>query len=255
MGQLLAGVVAVVTGAAGGIGAAIGRALTAEGAAVAAVDRDRSGLAAVTGWYGATPYPVDVVDPDAVDDAIERIEAGLGPVGVLVNAAGVLVPGAATAISDRDWHDTFAVNATGVFHMCRAVVARMRPRRHGAVVTVASNAAGVPRTGMAAYAASKAAAVAYTMCLGLEVARDGIRCNVISPGSTDTQMLHQLWTDGTGPRETVDGRPDQFRTGIPLGRIGTPDDVAEAVVFLASARARQITLQNLYVDGGAALRM
>ncbi|MFY1652927.1 2,3-dihydro-2,3-dihydroxybenzoate dehydrogenase [Solwaraspora sp. WMMB762] len=255
MEQLLAGVVAVVTGAAGGIGAAVGRALTAEGAAVAALDRDQSRLAETASRSGAAPYPIDVADPDAVDDAIERIEARLGPIGVLVNAAGVLVPGPATAISDRDWHDTFAVNTTGVFHMCRAVIARMRPRRDGAVVTVASNATGVPRTGMAAYAASKAAAVAYTMCLGLEVARDGIRCNVVSPGSTDTRMLHQLWTDGTGPRDTVDGRPDQFRTGIPLGRIGAPDDVAEAVVFLASRRARQITLQNLYVDGGAALRM
>ncbi|MFY1638085.1 2,3-dihydro-2,3-dihydroxybenzoate dehydrogenase [Solwaraspora sp. WMMB335] len=255
MERTLAGMVAVVTGAGGGIGAAVSQALADEGAVVAAVDRDEPALAALAERVGATPHPADVRDSSVVDDTVDRIESRLGPIGLLVNVAGVLHPGPATSISDADWQDTFAVNASGVFHMCRAVVRHMRARGAGTVVTVASNAAGVPRAGLAAYAASKAAAVAYTMCLGLEVARDGIRCNVVSPGSTDTAMLRQLWAGGAGPRDTIDGQPDQFRTGIPLGRIGSPADVADAVVFLASARARQITLQNLYVDGGAALRM
>ncbi|MFY1634968.1 SDR family oxidoreductase [Solwaraspora sp. WMMB335] len=255
MVQSLAGVVAVVTGAAGGIGAAVVRALLAEGAVVAAVDRDGSGLAGVAQGSAVVPFVVDVRDPVAVAEMVERAEGGLGPIDVLVNAAGVLHPGAATSVGDGAWADSLAVNASGVFHMCRAVVGRMRSRRRGAVVTVASNAVGVPRTGMAAYAASKAAAVAFTMCLGLEVARDGIRCNVVSPGSTDTAMLRQLLVGGVGPGEVVDGSVERFRAGIPLGRIGHASDVADAVVFLASERAGQITLQNLYVDGGAALRM
>ncbi|MFC0531320.1 2,3-dihydro-2,3-dihydroxybenzoate dehydrogenase [Phytohabitans kaempferiae] len=251
----MAGSVAVVTGAARGIGVAVAEALVARGAVVAAADRDGPAVEATARRVGAVPYALDVADPDQAEAVVGRVEAELGEIGVLVNVAGVLHPGPVVSFSDDRWRDTFAVNANGVFHVCRAVVARMLPRRAGSIVTVASNAAGVPRTGMAAYAASKAAAVAFTTCLGLEVARYGIRCNVVSPGSTDTAMLRALWTDGGGPEGTVEGDPEQFRVGIPLGRIGCPADVADAVAFLVSPMARQITMQNLYVDGGAALRM
>jgi 2,3-dihydro-2,3-dihydroxybenzoate dehydrogenase len=129
----------------------------------------------------------------------------------------------------------------------------MVARRSGSIVTVASNAARVPRAGMAAYCASKAAAAMFTRCLGLEVASAGVRCNVVSPGSTDTTMLRGMWTDETGPERTLHGDPAAFRVGIPLGRIGAPDDVAEAVLYLLSDSARQITMQELCVDGGAVL--
>jgi 2,3-dihydro-2,3-dihydroxybenzoate dehydrogenase len=107
---------------------------------------------------------------------------------------------------------------------------------------------------MAAYAASKAAAAHFTRCLGLELAGLGIRCNVVSPGSTDTPMQRALWTDDAGVEAVVAGRPDLFKPGIPLGRIAAAEDVADAVVFLASDRARHITMHDLYVDGGATLR-
>jgi 2,3-dihydro-2,3-dihydroxybenzoate dehydrogenase len=130
----------------------------------------------------------------------------------------------------------------------------MITRRRGAIVTVTSNAAGVPRAGMAAYAASKAAAAHFTRCLGLELAAHGIRCNVVAPGSTDTPMQRSLWNEETRDAPVIAGDPATYRTGIPLGRIATPEDIADAVLFLASERARHITLHDLYVDGGATLR-
>ncbi|MCE7082450.1 2,3-dihydro-2,3-dihydroxybenzoate dehydrogenase [Streptomyces sp. ST2-7A] len=264
----LTGLTALVTGAGGGIGEAVVRVLVGMGARVAATDRDPAGIRALEKEFGpdtVTSHPLDVTDPGAVEAVVADIEDVLGPIGALVNVAGVLRVAPATELTDRDWAETFAVNTTGVFHTSRAVARRMTARRSGCVVTVGSNAAGIPRTGMAAYAASKAAAAQFTKCLGLEVARDGVRCNVVSPGSTDTAMQRQLWPDPAGDpdgtataaarRRVVDGDPETYRTGIPLGRIAEPVDVAEAVAFLLTDRARHITLHDLYVDGGATLRV
>ncbi|WP_405012627.1 2,3-dihydro-2,3-dihydroxybenzoate dehydrogenase [Kitasatospora sp. NBC_01539] len=241
----LEGRVALVTGAARGIGAAVAAALAARGAVVVAADRH-------------VPHPgvtrLDVTDAAAVEDLAERTERGTGPIDILVNVAGILRPAAAVDITDDDWAQTFAVNTTGVMHTSRAVGRRMAARGRGAIVTVGSNAAGVPRTGMAAYAASKAAATMFTRCLGLELARDGVRCNLVSPGSTHTDMQRSLWADDTAEQRVLDGDPATYRVGIPLGRIADPVDVAEAVAFLVSDRARHITMHDLYVDGGATLR-
>ncbi|OPC83929.1 2,3-dihydro-2,3-dihydroxybenzoate dehydrogenase [Embleya scabrispora] len=254
----LAGRVAVVTGAAQGIGAAVVRALVDHGATVAATDRNPTGvenLMADDGTDAVIAYPLDVTDASAVDTTLAAIERRLGPIDILVNVAGVLHVSPVAELTDRDWADTFAVNTTGVFHTGRAVAGPMAARGRGSIVTVGSNAAGIPRTGMAAYAASKAAATMFTMCLGLELARSGVRCNVVSPGSTDTPMQRALWTDPEAPKRVLDGDPATWRTGIPLGRIADPADIAEAVVFLASDRARQITMHNMYVDGGATLHV
>ncbi|GAA2998885.1 2,3-dihydro-2,3-dihydroxybenzoate dehydrogenase [Streptosporangium longisporum] len=254
-GALRDGAVAVVTGAARGIGEAVARALTRAGARVAALDVDTERVERVAAGLGtAVAYTCQVADSAAVDDVIARVETDLGPIGLLVNVAGVLCSGPAVTIGDEEWARTFAVNAGGVFHLSRAVARRMIPRRSGAIVTVGSNAAGVPRTNMAAYAASKAAAAHFTRCLGLELAPYGIRCNVVSPGSTDTAMQRALWTGEHDARTVVEGSPATFRVGIPLGRLAAPEDVADAVLFLASDRARHITMQDLYVDGGATLR-
>ncbi|WP_031469473.1 2,3-dihydro-2,3-dihydroxybenzoate dehydrogenase [Sciscionella sediminilitoris] len=244
--------VAVVSGAAGGIGAEVVRALRERGAVVAAVDRDPEGLAAIAG-AGVTGFPADVSDSGQVADTVAAIEDRLGPVEYLVNAAGVLRLGEATKLTEQDWHTTFAVNTTGVFHLSRAVAVRMMQRSRGAIVTVASNAASTPRLEMAAYAASKAAATMFTKCLGLELAGHGIRCNVVAPGSTDSPMLSSMWHDESGPKTTVRGSLDTYRLGIPLGRIAAPADIANAVTFLLSARASHITMHELTVDGGATL--
>ncbi|MGV9268267.1 2,3-dihydro-2,3-dihydroxybenzoate dehydrogenase [Kitasatospora sp. NPDC003701] len=239
------GRVALVTGAAQGIGAAVARLLTERGARVVATDRraDHPGLGLL-----------DVTDAAAVEAEVERVEHTLGPIDILVNVAGILRPALAVETTDEDWSATFAVNTNGVFHTCRAVGRRMAERGRGSIVTVGSNAAGVPRTTMAAYAASKAATAMFVRCLGLELARSGVRCNLVSPGSTDTEMQRSLWRDPSAEQRVIDGDPASYRVGIPLGRIADPEDIAEAVVFLAGDRARHITMQDLYVDGGATLR-
>lgn len=252
------GKVALVTGAAQGIGRAVAWSLACQGAVVAALDRNedgtkRLGIEAAAEGLQLAAYGVDVADSAAVEAVMDRVERELGPLGIVVNAAGILRPGAVESYSDRDWSETFAVNVNGVFHICRGAVRRMIPRRSGSIVTVASNAAGTPRVNMAAYGASKAAAAALTKCVGLESAQYGIRCNIVSPGSTDTPMLRALWEDGGGLEQTIAGSPKAYRLGIPLGRLAGPEDVAEAVLFLASDRARHITMHNLCVDGGATL--
>ncbi|MEV7193727.1 2,3-dihydro-2,3-dihydroxybenzoate dehydrogenase [Streptomyces sp. NPDC093510] len=250
--------IALVTGAAGGIGAAVARALGERGVIVAAVDKDAGRLdetvqKLTADGLAAEAFPADVTDRAAVRALVDEVERRLGPVEHLVNAAGVLRQGPVADFTDEDWHATFAVNVTGVFQVSRAVAARMASRGRGAMVTVASNAASTPRADMAAYAASKAAAAMFTKSLGLEVSAHGIRSNVVAPGSTDTPMLRSMWHDDTGPRATIEGRPEAFRVGIPLGRIAEPRDIADAVVFLLSDRAAHITLHELTVDGGATL--
>ncbi|MCX4724049.1 2,3-dihydro-2,3-dihydroxybenzoate dehydrogenase [Streptomyces sp. NBC_01306] len=250
--------IALVTGAAGGIGAAVVRALGRRGMRVAAVDRDAGRLDEVVGKMVADglsveAFPADVTSAAEVEELVDGVESALGPVDHLVNAAGVLRMSPVSQLADEDWAATFAVNTTGVMQVSRAVVKRMVPRSRGAIVTVASNAAGTPRTEMAAYAASKAAATMFTKCLALEVARHGIRCNVVAPGSTDTAMLRSMWHDESGPQATIDGRPDAYKLGIPLGKLARPADIADAVVFLLSEQAGHITMHDLTVDGGATL--
>ncbi len=250
--------VAVVTGASGGIGQAVVTALCQMGASVLATDIDGTAVGAVADRLNGEGMHVlgvaaDVRDPVSIAAVVDRAEDELGPLTIAVSVAGVLNPGSVAETSPDRWRETFAVNADGPFHLARATAAVMAPRGRGSIVLVASNAATVPRMGMAAYAASKAAAIAMMRCLGLEVARDGIRCNIVSPGSTDTDMHDALWPDGSAARRSVDGSPEHFRVGIPLGRIAQPADIAEAVAFLASDRARHITMQNIIVDGGAAL--
>ncbi|PSK98152.1 2,3-dihydro-2,3-dihydroxybenzoate dehydrogenase [Murinocardiopsis flavida] len=248
--------VALVTGAGQGIGRAVALALAAEGAEIACADRvpDRAAAAAEAVHRqggAATAYVCDVRDPDAVEDLFDQVERDIGPVGTAVSVAGVLRTGPVADCTDADWAEVFAVNANGVFHVGRAAARRMRERGAGTIITVASNAAGIPRSGMAAYGASKAAAALFTKSLGLELAPHGIRCNVVSPGSTDTPMQRGM---GSAAARAVAGTPEEYRTGIPLGRIADPEDVAAAVRFLASPEARHITMHDLYVDGGATLR-
>ena len=246
--------IAVVTGAASGIGAAIASALMAEGTRVAAFDRDRPGLDALLRRSGTSiqAHCVDVVDEVAVERAVESVESKWGAIDFLVNAAGVMVEGRITSdeLDESAFWRAQAVNLGGVWNVVRAVARRMMQRRRGAVVTVSSNAATTPRLGMSAYCASKAAATMLTRCLGLELAEYGVRCNVISPGSTDTPMLRTM-ASGSGTMAFVTGDPKTFRTGIPLGRVATADDIAGATLFLLSEGARHITMHDLRIDGGA----
>ncbi len=265
----LSGRTALVTGAARGIGAAVALALRAEGMRVAALDVDDAKLAEFIAASNesqhdaaadaATRAPlrgevVDVSNPTAVEAVVERVESEWGPIDVGVNVAGVVKVATVLETSEADWLAVFAVNADGVFHVSRALARRMAARGRGSIVTVSSNAAGVPRHSMAAYAASKAAATMFTRCLGLELAGSGVRCNIVAPGSTRTRMQESLRGDGSGEEAVLAGSLPTFRTGIPLGKLAEPAEVADAVVFLASDLASHITMAELYVDGGATLR-
>ncbi len=245
------GTLALVTGAAGGIGVALVRQLLHSGCVVVATDLALPDLPAHPRLHARV---LDVTDPDAVDALVTATEAQWGPIGFGISVAGVLQVGAVTSIDDAEWRRVFAVNADGVFHLGRALARVMTPRGQGAIVTVSSNAAGVPRHGMAAYAASKAAATMFTRCLGLELAPHGIRCNIVAPGSTLTPMQTGMWADADGARQVIDGNPSTYKAGIPLRKLATPDDIARAVMFLLSDEAGHIAMSDLYVDGGATLR-
>lgn len=250
--------VALVTGAAQGIGAAIARQLAAHGAAVALIDRDAARLERTAGALRAggarvLPQALDLRDVAAVAAAVATIERDFGAIDHLAHAAGVLRVGEALACPLDDWDACMATNARALFATTRAVAAAMVARGRGSIVAVGSNAAAMPRAGMAAYAASKAAATQYLRCLALELAPHGIRCNVVSPGSTDTGMLRALATTAQARQAILAGVPERYRLGIPLGRIASAEDIAEAVCFLLSDRARHITLHDLRVDGGATL--
>ncbi|MEB3962806.1 2,3-dihydro-2,3-dihydroxybenzoate dehydrogenase [Streptomyces kunmingensis] len=258
----LTGRFALVTGAGRGIGEAVVAALAGRGARVLATDLDADTVEKVAAQYDGgrvTARPLDVTDAAAVEALVEDTESAHGPLDIAVNVAGILRSAPAIDLSDEDWAATFAVNTNGVFHVCRSVARRMSARGAGSIVTVASNAAGIPRAGMSAYAASKAATAMFTKCLGLEVAAQGVRCNTVCPGSTLTDMQRGMWEESgadieAARRSVIAGDLGAHRTGIPLGRIADPADIAEAVAFLASDRARHITLHDLYVDGGATLR-
>lgn len=247
----------VVTGAASGIGAATALLLARRGHDLALVDRDSAGLQDVAERARAAGvrvdcHTVDVSDAEALSAALAASNAEIGPFAGIVSAAGILRPGALAEVSDEDWRAHFRVNTDGVMHLLRAGIPLMRDG--GAVAVVSSNAAGVPRTGMVAYAASKAATSALTRCVGLEVADRGIRCNVVEPGSTRTPMQRDLWPDPVaGEEAALRGAPAEHRVGIPLGRLAETDDVAGLLTFLLSPAARHITLQQIRVDGGASL--
>lgn len=252
------GRVALVAGAAQGIGAAAAGLLAARGAILALMDRDgdalQAGAQALRG-KGAVVHTctIDLAELDAASDAIDEFSRRLGGIDHFAHVAGILRVGDVLDMDVSDWDACMAVNARALMGTTRAVARIMVRRGRGSIVAVGSNAAAVPRAGMAAYAASKAAAAQYLRCLALELAPHGVRCNVVSPGSTDTPMQWAFAPDEAARAAILRGAPDRYRLGIPLGRIAEPEDIAEGVCFLLSDRARHIALHDLRIDGGATL--
>ncbi|MDN6136507.1 SDR family oxidoreductase [Corynebacterium sp.] len=242
----------LVTGAAGGIGAAIVQKLLAQGANVTATDLPPFGTSGSN--FGSTQcaeHTLDVTDTAQIAELTEMAwKSSFGPVDALVNAAGVFGGAPGVQTSDKELQRLFSINAFGVFAMCRALGSKMAERGHGSIVTVGSNAGSLPRTNMVAYGASKAAASSITRSFGLELGRNGVRCNVVCPGTTRTPMIEGLDSE----EGLITGDQSAFKTGIPLGRIAEPNDIAEVVVFLTSTSARHVTLQEVVVDGGASQR-
>ncbi len=238
--------VAIVTGAAGGIGRAVARALAHEGASVALVDVDAGRLSALQAEMDPKVkvqcLACDVRKGPEVRALVQHVEDRFHRVDVLVNSAGTIRRGTVETVTDEDWEDVLAVNLTGAFHFCKAVVGPMRRQEGGVIVNVSSIAAKAGDiTSAPGYASSKAGMDALTKSLARQLAPHSIRVNAVSPHAIETEMSAQ-WPEAKR-REVV--------AGIPLGHLGKPEDVAEAVLFLASDRASFITGEILDVNGGA----
>lgn len=244
------GRVALVTGAAGGIGQAVVRHLLDEGALVVATDIEAPDFDHKNVWNET----LDITDSSAVDAVVQDVISRFGEISFCAHVAGVLITGPLLDLDGAGWARHFDINVHGLFYVGQAVGRHMAENGQGSIVAVSSNAAGIPRHGMGAYAASKAAATMFMRCLGLELGGQGVRCNVVAPGSTMTPMLTGMWEEGQGPEQVIAGNLESFRTGIPLGKLAQPEDVADAVLFLLSDKAGHITMADLYVDGGATLR-
>lgn len=242
----------LVTGAASGIGQRVAQRFVAEGATVTGLDLPAA-IANTNTSAALRLLPLDLTDAATIETTCQRLLAeGFIP-DVIVNAAGTLRLGNSDTLSLDDWQACINVNATGPFLLLRQWVPHLRARKRGAIVNIASNAAHVPRIGMAAYCASKAAVAAFSHCVALELAPFGVRCNVVSPGSTRTPMLTRMQNGQPDDGPFIRGTPEVYKLGIPLAKVARPDDIAGVVLFLASDDANHITMQDIVVDGGATL--
>lgn len=241
----LDGEVALVTGAAQGIGEGIARRLAAEGAAVAVSDLDGEGAAALAAELGggSRGFRLDVADRGAVQATAARIAAEVGPVSILVNNAGINRIGAAGELDPGRWDEVIAVNLSGAFNCIQAVVGGMLERRKGAIVNLASVSAEVGMPGRVAYCASKTGLVGMTRALAVEWAASGVRVNAVEPGYVRTPMVDNAIGEGL-----IDS--DELLDRIPARRLGATEDIAAAVAFLVSAEAGYVTGRTLAVDGG-----
>lgn len=241
----------IVTGGAGGIGGATCRRFAAEGAKVAVFDMNLEAAEQVAADIRANggqaaAFKCDITDRAAVDAAVAATEAQLGPVDVLVNNAGwdVFKPFVKTV--PAEWSKLIDINLTGALHMLHAVLPGMSERKSGRIVNIASDAARGGSSGEAVYSACKGGLVALSKTLAREHARHNITVNVVCPGPTDTALLAGVAEGARDPAKLIEA----FRSAIPLGRLGQPDDLASAIVFFGSDDASFITGQVISVSGG-----
>lgn len=235
------GRVAMVTGASRGIGRAVAQALLKGGDQVAlGWSKDQAGAEQTAAELGGLPVRIDVTDPASVDAAFEAVEAELGKVGVLVNNAGVTADGLLLRMTEEQWSSVLRTNLDGVFHCIRRAAPAMVRARAGRIVTVGSVAGLLGSAGQVNYSAAKAGLVGLTRSVARELASRNVTCNLVTPGPISTAMLDPL------PEE----RRAELAEQVPLGRLGTPGEVAAAVAFLCSDGAAYITGAIVPVDGG-----
>lgn len=240
----LKGKTALVTGAAGGIGAAVVRALRAQGARVAVADRD------VTGIEAEAHLPGDLRDPAYADGLPAAAVATLGRLDIVVNNAGVITRGKVDDTSDADWDLSLGVNVEAPFRICRAAIPLMAETGGGAIVNVASCWGLRPGPNHAVYCMTKAAIASLTQCMGMDHAHQGIRINAVAPNEVNTPMLRTGFAKrGFDPDSAV----AELGKTVPLGRIAEPEDIADVILFLASDAARYLCGAVVEVNGGKAV--
>lgn len=242
----LTGKTSLVTGATGGIGEAIAAALHRQGATVAITGRREGELARVAEALGGARVivaPADLADPAAPAALVEKIEAEAGGLDILVNNAGFTRDMLALRMGDADWNAVLEVDLTAPFRLARAALRGMMKKRSGRIVSIASIVGVTGNAGQANYAAAKAGLIGMSKSLAQEVATRGVTVNVVAPGFVKTAM-----TDALGEAQKA-----ALLSRIPTQRMGTPEDIAAAVVFLASSEAGWVTGQTIHVNGGMAM--
>jgi 3-oxoacyl-[acyl-carrier protein] reductase len=240
----LSGRKALVTGATGGIGGAIARALTARGATVALSGTRAEALDAIAGELaGSVPLVCNLSDPAAADALVGRAEEALGGLDILVANAGVTRDGLLLRMKDEDFQTVLDVNLGAYFRLCRAAMKGMMKRRYGRIVAITSVVGVTGNAGQANYAASKAGMIGFTKSIAAEVATRGITANCLAPGFIVSPMTDAL----------NDKQKEGILATIPVARLGKVEDVAAGVVYLASDEAAYVTGQTLHVNGGMAM--
>lgn len=238
----LEGKVALVTGASRGIGRDIAARFVEAGAKVALVARNRDALQDTASDLGdkAFPFVADVADSKSIRETVSAVEQDIGPIDILVNNAGVTRDGVLVRVSEEDWDRVLDTNLKGAFNTTKVVARGMMKRRWGRVINITSVVGVIGNRGQVNYAASKAGLIGFTKSIAKELASRNILANAIAPGFMDTTMT----------RDLSDEQRDALLSQIPLGKLGTGDDVASVALFLASEMASYITGQVLVVDGG-----
>jgi 3-oxoacyl-[acyl-carrier protein] reductase len=240
----LTGMTALVTGASGGIGSAVAKALAAQGAKVALSGTREDALKAVAAEIqGAVILPCDLSDAAAVDELVPRAVEALGQLDILVNNAGVTRDNLVMRMKDEEWDTVIGVNLEAAFRLMRAAAKPMMKARFGRVISITSVVGTTGNPGQANYAASKGGLVAMTKSVAQELASRGVTANCVAPGFIATAMTDVL----------PDAQKDALNARIPAGAMGTGEDIAAAVVYLASREAGYVTGQTLHVNGGMAM--
>src|SRR5690349_17281621 len=240
----LTGKTALVTGASGGIGGDIARALHAQGAKVAVSGTRREALDAIAGELGGAPVlPCDLSNKDSVEALVPDAEKALGQLDILVANAGITKDGLFVALKDDDWEQVLNVNLTSTFRLARAAVKLMMRRRFGRIIGITSVVGVTGNPGQGNYTASKAGLIGMIKTLGAEYAKRNITANCIAPGFIATPMTDAL---NEKQRETILSK-------VPAARLGTPEDIAAATVYLSSNEAAYVTGQTIHVNGGMAM--
>ena len=241
----LSGRTALVTGASGGLGTAIARALHQQGAVVTLSGTRKEALDALAGELGERVHvvPCDLADTAAVEQLVPGAEAAMGSLDILVNNAGLTRDGLAMRMKDADWDLVLAVNLTAAFRLARAALKSMLKRRYGRIIGITSVVGVTGNAGQANYAASKAGMIGFSKSLAREVAARNVTVNCVAPGCIESPMTDVL----------TEAQKAAILSTVPAGRLGAGTDIGAAVVYLASSEAAYVTGETLHVNGGMAM--